>query len=276
MKRLFKDLLLRLWCALSGALVLTVVFYILIYIFVRGKSSVSIDFLFGLPSGMPLGTEGGILPAIVGSMYLTLIAVLFAALLGISTSIYLVFYCNNKKLKEIINLVINMTSGIPSIVLGLFGYTLFVLYLKMGRSTLAGGLTLGIMIYPFITLRIEKALLEVKRDVIYSSYALGISKAYTIFKIVLPQSKGDIVSAITLSGGFAMGAAAPIILTSAVISSPVPRSVFEPSMALPYHLYILMNEGISMEKAYGTAFVLISVLLFINIIAFLYANRRER
>lgn len=276
MKRLIKDLLLKLWCALSGALVMAVVFYILIYIFVRGKNSVSIEFLLGLPSGMPLGTEGGILPAIVGSIYLTLIAVLLAALLGISTSIYLVFYCNNKKLNEIINLVINMTSGIPSIVLGLFGYTLFVLYLKMGRSTLAGGLTLGIMIYPFITLRIEKALLEVKRDVIYSSYALGISKAYTILKIVLPQSKGDIVSAITLSGGFAMGAAAPIILTSAVISSPVPKSVFEPSMALPYHLYILMNEGISMEKAYGTAFVLISILLFINIIAFLYANRKER
>lgn len=276
MNRFIKDLLLKLWCILSGALVITVVLYIFIYIFIRGKDSISIDFLFGLPGGMPLGTEGGILPAIIGSIYLTLIAVLLAAILGISTSLYLVFYCSNKKINKIINLVINITAGIPSIVLGLFGYTFFVLYLKMGRSILAGGITLGFMIYPFITLRIQKALLEVKRDVIYSSYALGVSKAYTIFKIVLPQSRGDIVSAITLSGGFAMGAAAPIILTSAVISSPVPKSIFQPSMALPYHLYILMNEGISMEKAYGTAFVLIFILFLINITAFLYAYRKER
>lgn len=276
MKRGLKDLIIRTWAILSGLIVTGIVIYILLFIFIKGGMSITPGFIFGKPGGMPLGTEGGIFPAIIGSIYLVIISCTAASILGISTAIYLNFYCRSKRMAGMIHLVTECTAGIPSIVLGLFGYTFLVMYMKLGRSLLAGGLTLGIMIFPFIEVRAEKALSEVSKDVIYSSYALGVSKIYTIFKIVLPAAKRDLIPAIALAGGFAMGAAAPIILTSAVIASPVPKSIMEPSMALPYHLYILINEGISMEKAYGTAFVMIFLLLFINTMAVYYGLRRRK
>ena len=167
-------------------------------------------------------------------------------------------------------------AGVPSIVLGLFGYTLLVLYLRLGRTLLSGGITLGIMIFPYIQVRVEKTLKEVDKDIIDSSYALGVSKVYTLFKLILPICKADIVSAITLAGGFAMGATAPIILTAAVMFAPIPKSLSSPVMALPFHLYILTGEGISLEKAYGTALVLILILLIINILSVVLNIRRRQ
>lgn len=166
-------------------------------------------------------------------------------------------------------------SGVPSIVLGLFGYALLVLYLGFGRSLLSGGITLGIFIFPFIQIRVEKTLKEVDKSIITSSYALGVSEVYTLFKIILPICRADIISAITLAGGFAMGAASPIILTAAVMFAPVPESLFSPVMALPFHLYILTGEGISLEKAYGTALVLMLLLLVINIISIILNIKRK-
>lgn len=276
MKRYIEDLFIKIWSILSGIIVISIVLYIIIYIFIKGWPSINTIFIFGKPEGMPIGTEGGIFPAIVGSIYLILISCIFASILGIAVAIYLNFYCKSRKIAAFIHLVTECTAGIPSIVLGLFGYTLLVLHLDLGRSLLSGGITLGIMIFPFIEVRAEKAIREVPRDIIHSSYALGVSKVYTIFKIVLPGARADLIPAISLAGGFAMGATAPIMLTSAVIASLVPKSILEPSMALPYHLYILINEGISIENAYGTAFVLVFMLLLINIIAVLYALRRER
>ncbi len=203
-----------------------------------------------------------------------ILSCLFASFLAIATAIYTVFYCGNERLNNIIHLIIQCMAGIPSIILGMFGYTLLIMYLKLNRSLLTASITLGIMIFPYIEVRVEKIMREVDFDIVSASYAMGVSKFYTIIKLVLPICREDITSAILLAGGFAMGATAPIILTGVVIFAPIPKSIFSPVMALPFHLYILTGEGISLEKAYGTGAILIILLLLINIIS-LILNRKE-
>ncbi len=262
-----KDLIFKTWIIISTIIVFLIVTFIFGYIFINGLSSINLEFIFGNPKGMPIGLEGGIFPAIVGSLFLMFIACIFASILAISTSLYSVFYAKSKRIESIIHLIVQTMAGIPSIVLGLFGYTLLVLNLRLGRSLLSGGITLGIMIFPYIQVRVEKTLSQVNKDIIGSSYALGISKPHTILRLILPLCKTDIISAITMAGGFAMGASAPIILTAAVLFAPIPKTLSAPVMALPFHLYMLTGEGISLEKAYGTALVLIMILLIINITA---------
>ncbi|OPD18754.1 phosphate ABC transporter permease [Clostridium botulinum] len=275
MKRSLKDILLLLWYFLSTFLVVFIVFFIIAYVFKNGIHTINKDFLLYNPKGMPLGKEGGIFPAIVGSLLLMFISSITASILGIATAIYLTLYNKNKKIDSIIHIIIHSISGIPSIVLGLFGYSFLVFFLDLGVSLLAGAVTLSIMIFPYIEVVTEKAIEEVDKKLIVSSYSLGIDKTYTFFKIILPQCIEEIVSGIMLSGGFAMGATAPIMLTSAVISAPTPDSIMSPVMALSYHLYILISQGISMENAYGTAFVLMSILIILNFLSMLIVRRRR-
>ncbi|WIV12216.1 ABC transporter permease subunit [Proteiniborus sp. MB09-C3] len=275
MREKIKAILFKLWITLSAIIVLSSVVFIFAYITKNGIGSINLEFIFGKPKGIPLGSEGGIFPAIAGSLLLTLIACIFAMILAISTAIYVVFYCESKKIESMVHVIVQCMAGVPSIVLGLFGYTLLVANLKLGRSLLSGGITLGIMIFPFIQVRVEKTLREINFSLVNSSYALGVSKSYTLFKLVLPMCRADIVSAITLAGGFAMGAAAPIILTAAVIFAPTPKSLSSPVMALPFHLYILTGEGISLEKSYATALVLILLLFIINILSLALTFRRK-
>ncbi len=270
-----RNLLFKIWIILSGIIVLFLVLFIFGYIIKNGFKSINIEFLFGSPEGIPLGAEGGILPAIVGSLFLTITACVFASVLAIATSIYVVYYCKSKRIENIIHIIIQCMAGIPSIVLGLFGYTLLVANLELGRSLLSAGITLGIMIFPFIQVRIEKAFREISNTIIESSYALGVSNSYTFLKLIFHTCKYEMISAITLAGGFAMGAAAPIILTGAVIFAPIPKSMLSPVMALPLHLYILTGEGISLEKAYATALVLILLLLIINIISIILTFKKR-
>ncbi|AVQ46742.1 phosphate ABC transporter permease PstA [Clostridium botulinum] len=275
MKRSLKDILLLLWYFLSTFLVVFIVFFIIAYVFKNGIHTINKDFLLDNPKGMPLGKEGGIFPAIVGSLLLMFISSITASILGIATAVYLTLYNKNKKIESIIHIIIHSISGIPSIVLGLFGYSFLVFFLDLGVSLLAGAITLSIMIFPYIEVVTEKAIEEVDKKLIVSSYSLGIDKTYTFFKIILPQCIEEIVSGIMLSGGFAMGATAPIMLTSAVISAPTPDSIMSPVMALSYHLYILISQGISMENAYGTAFVLMSILIILNFLSMLIVRRRR-
>lgn len=275
MSEKFKNCALRVWLYLSVLIVLATLFYIFFFISKGGIRVISKEFILGTPKGFPPGAEGGIFPAIVGSIMLTFIACIFASILAISTAIYMVFYCDNKFFKSLVHIIVQCMAGIPSIVLGLFGYTLLVLHLGFGRSLLSGSITLGIMIFPFIEMRIEKILQEVDKSILKSSYALGVSKSYTFINLVIPMCKTDIISTITLAGGFAMGAAAPLTLTAAVLSAPVPKSLFSPVMALPFHLYILAEEGISLENAFGTAFVLVILLLIINVFSIYMAKIKE-
>lgn len=275
MKEKIKDNVFKLWIIISSIIVVGITVFIMGYIFKKGLSSINFEFILSNPKGIPLGSEGGIFPAIVGSLLLMILSCCFASFLAIATAIYTVFYCGNKGISDIIHLIIQCMAGVPSIILGMFGYTLLVMYLKMDRSLLTASITLGIMIFPYIEVRVEKIMKEVDYDIIGTSYALGISKFYTIFRLVLPMCWEDIVSSILLGGGFAMGATAPIILTGAVIFAPIPKSIFSPVMALPFHLYILTGEGISLEKAYGTAAILIILLVIINISS-LTLNRKRR
>ena len=255
------------WILFSGLLALLSASFIFIYILKNGFKAMTWEFILSNPAGIPLGSEGGILPAIIGSLLLMLISCVFASILAISTAVYIVFYCKSKRMESLAHVVIQCMAGVPSIILGLFGYTFMVANLKMGRSLISAGLTLGIMIFPFIQVRVEKTFREFSSSMLLSSYALGTTKLYTLLRLVLPQSIRDIVSAVTLAGGFAMGAAAPIILTGAVIFAPIPKSLSSPVMALPFHLNILTGEGISIEKSYGTALVLILLLFIINLVS---------
>lgn len=262
-----KELLLKIWVIFSTLTIGAIVVFILFYIFSKGASRINREFLLQSPKGMILGSEGGIFPAIVGSILLTFIACIFAGIFAIATAAYLRFYCKSKRFKSIIHLIIQCTAGIPSIVLGLFGYTFLVYKLRLGMSLLAGGITLGIMIFPYIEVRIEKILNEIDQELLDASFALGITKSYTFFHLVLPRYKTNFLSTITMAGGFAMGATAPIIFTAAVIFASAPKSLFSPVMALPFHLYILLGEGISIDMAYGTALVLVCIIILLNIFA---------
>lgn len=275
MKKSLKDIFLLLWYFISTFIVVFIVFFIIIYVMKNGVQVIDKNFLLDYPKGMPLGKEGGILPAIIGSILLMVISSITASILGISTAVYLTLYNKNKKTDTIMHIIIHSIAGIPSIVLGLFGYSFLVFFLKLGVSLLAGAITLSIMIFPYIEVVTEKAIEGVDNRLILSSYALGINKTYTLFKIILPQCMEEIMSGIMLSGGFAMGATAPIMLTSAVISAPTPDSIMSPIMALPYHLYILISQGISMENAYGTAFILMLILVILNFLSMLILRRRR-
>lgn len=271
-----KTALIKVWAILSCALVVGTILFLFGYIFSKGAGAITWEFLTEAPKGLILGTEGGIFPAIVGSLYYTGIACVFASILGISASVYQVFYMKNQRLRAAFSLMMQCMAGVPSIVLGLFGYALLVLTLGWGKCILAGGITQGIMILPFIQVRAEKALREADAELVRASYALGVSRSHTIRKIVLPQVLPQLVSAVILGACYAMGAAAPLIFTGAVIMAKVPKSLMKPAMALPYHLYMLLTQGTSPENAYGTAFVLMMVVLVTNTAATLFAWRRRK
>lgn len=259
-----RDYLLKLWIFISGMLVISITLGIFIYILCKGFNVISVDFILNSPKGSPLGTEGGILPAIVGSLLMGLLSGIIGGFLGISISIYLVFYCTSIKFKNIILSFLYGLSGVPSIVLGLVGYTILICKFGMERGLLCASITLSVMIIPFISIRIIKLLMDGGEEIMKSSLCLGVSKSYTLFRIILPNIMINILTCITLGMAYAMGATAPIMYTGAVIYSGLPSEINSPVMALPYHLYILVNEGLSLENAYGTAFVLMVLLLIIN------------
>lgn len=269
-----KSVFIRLWATISCLLVFGVVLFLFAYVFGKGINSISWEFLTQGPKGTVLGTEGGIFPAIVGSFFYTTIAVIFASVLGFGTAIYQVFYCRWQKVSDMISLIMQCMTGVPSIVMGLFGYSLLVLALGWGKCMLAGGITQGIMILPFIEVSAEKAFREVDHTLICASYSMGVSRAYTIRRIVMPQAVGELVSAMILGSCYAMGAAAPLIFTGAVILSRGSVDLMKPAMALPYHLYVLLTQGTSPQNAYGTAFVMMLLVLISNTIATLITWRK--
>ncbi|ADH87313.1 PstA family ABC transporter permease [Desulfurivibrio alkaliphilus] len=270
------DWLVNLWLWGSIATVAAIFLLLVGHIVLQGWRAISLEFLFGAPRGMPLGAEGGIFPAIMGSLALAGISLAVASLLGLATALYLQLYCRNPRIVGLIRVVVQCIAGIPSIVLGLFGYALFVVAMGMGYSLLAGGLTLAIMIFPVVAISAEKAIADVRRELIVASHALGVSRSYTFWHIIWPAAKNDIISGILLGTVWALGATPPIMLTAAVLSAPSPTSLLQPVMALPYHLYILTTEQVSVEKAYGTALVLMVLLLLGYALAFLLFGRQRK
>jgi phosphate transport system permease protein len=255
---------------LVSLLVVSILFVILGFIVSKGIRVINWEFLTSMPKdGM---TGGGIFPAIVGTLCLIAGSMLFAFPVGVLSAIYMNEYLKETWLKRFIRTMTNNLAGIPSIVFGLFGMALFVNAMKFGDSILAGSLTLGLMALPVIIRTTEEALKSVDDSLRIGSYALGATRLQTIRRVVLPVAFPNILTGLILSIGRVSGETAPILFTVAAYFLPrLPHGIFDQVMALPYHLYVLATSGTNMEQArpmaYGTAFVLIMLVLILNLLA---------
>jgi len=262
---------------LATLLVVLPVLLILAIIVAKGISAISLPFLFSMPrDGM---TAGGIFPAILGTLYLVSGAVLFAVPLGVMAAIYLVEYSHDSLLARLVKLAIVNLSGVPSVVYGLFGLGIFVTFLGFGASILSGSLTLGIMILPVIITSAREALESVPHSFRLVSYSLGASRWQTIRHSVLPHALPGILTGTILGLGRAAGETAPILFTVAAFYLPrLPQSVFDQTMALPYHLYVISTQvpGIAENTRYGTALVLLALVLLLNLAAIVVRSRFRR
>jgi phosphate transport system permease protein len=250
-----------LWAA--ALLTIAVLVYIIGFIIVKGFPAISWEFLTEKP--LRSGRLGGIWPAILGTVYLAGLAVLVATPIGVGGALYLTEFTRENKFTKIVRFGADTLNGIPSIIFGLFGFAFLVYYMGFGISILSGGLTLAFMILPTVFRTSEEAIRAVPRWDKEGSYALGATKLQTIWHVVLPQSISGIVTGVILGLGRAAGETAPIIFTAAILNPILPTSVMQPTMALPAHLYTLTSEGISMQNAFGTALVLIVMVLVFNL-----------
>ena len=247
---------------------------IILFIFIKGISAISWDFLTTFPSnGMK---EGGIYPAIVGTLYLTIGTAIFSVPLGIGAAIYLSEYAPDNHWTRSIRIAIINLAGIPSVVYGLFGLGMFVIFFKLGTSILAGALTLSIMTLPVIISTAEEAIRAVPQSFRVISISVGATRWQTIRRIVLPQSLPGIMTGVILGLERAAGETAPILFTAAVFFLPrLPNSPLDPTMALPYHLFVISTQvpGMPIDIQYGTALVLIIFVLGMNLIATIIRSR---
>jgi len=267
---------------LSALIIILSIIGLLTYVFVQGIGVISWDFIT-LPPRDSM-TKGGIMPAILGTMYLTVGTVIIALPLGVISAIYLSEYAKKGSIVRIIRIGINCLAGVPSIVFGLFGLALFVVFLNFGSSILAGSLTLGILILPTIIGASEEALKTVPQTFREASLGLGVSKWQTVFRIVLPNALPGILTGSILSVGRAAGETAPIMFTAAAFFTAIlPKSIFDEVMALPYHVYVLATAGTNIEETrpiqYGTILVLIALVLGLDLIAIIirsYIRKKKR
>ncbi len=253
---------------LMSAMTIAPILLVIIYILIQGLPAISMEFITGFPrDGM---RAGGIWPAIFGTLYLTLGTAIFAVPLGIGAAIYLSEYAPENRWTRIIRIAIISLAGIPSVVYGLFGLGLFVLFLQFGTSILAGSLTLSIMTLPIIISTAEEALRVVPQAFRIVSVSVGATKWQTIRRIVLPQALPGIITGVILGLERAAGETAPILFTVAAFFLPrLPNSPLDATMALPYHLFVISTQvpGMPIKIQYGTALVLLTFVLSMNIIA---------
>jgi phosphate transport system permease protein len=255
---------------LLGGLVAGILLLILGFIIVNGIGVINWEFLTAPPEeGM---TSGGIFPAIFGTLCLIAGSIIFAFPLGVMSGIYSHEYAGNRHIVKFIRVMTNNLGAIPSIVFGLFGMALFVNTFGFGDSILAGSLTLGLLILPLIIRTTEEALKAIPDVYRTGSYALGATRLQTIRRVILPMAFPNIITGLILSIGRVSGETAPILFTAAAYFLPkLPSGIFDQVMALPYHLYVIATSGTNIEAsrpiAYGTALVLIGIVLFMNLLA---------
>jgi phosphate transport system permease protein len=247
------------------AITLIVLFFIIIFILSKGLKVINYEFLFSLPERM--GKAGGILPTIIGTIYLTALAILLATPLGVGSAVYLTEYTKENIFTKIIRFGADCLAGIPSIIFGLFGFILFVIKFGLGWSIISGGLTLSFMILPTIIRTSEEAIRAVPISYREVSTALGGSKWQTISRVVIPNALPGILTGVILSIGRCIAETACVIFTAGS-SLRIPTSLFDSTRTMAVHFYILTREGISMERAYGTAVILIIAIIFINFLAY--------
>ncbi len=253
---------------LAAIVVILPIFYIVGYIVVEGIGAISWSFLTEMPrDGMK---AGGVMPAIVGTLWLTLGTAIVAVPIGVGGAIYLSEYAPDNNTTRAIRIAIINLAGIPSVVFGLFGLGLFVIFLNFGTSILAGSLTLGIMTLPVIISTSEEALRAVPQSFRLVSTSLGGTRWQTVRRVVIPQALPGIITGIILGIERAAGETAPILFTAATFFLPrLPSSIFDQTMALPYHLYVISTQvpGMPIRIQYGTALVLLAFVLSLNLVA---------
>ncbi len=264
------------FAVLTLAALVTVLPIVLVlgYVAWQGMAAINLDFVLQAPQdGM---RAGGIMPAIVGTFWLTLGTGIVAVPLGVGAAIYLAEYAPDNEWTRVIRVAIINLAGIPSVVYGLFGLGLFVLFLHFGTSILAGSLTLAIMTLPVVISTAEEALRAVPQSFRVVSISLGGTKWQTIRRIVLPQALPGILTGVILGLERAAGETAPILFTAAAFFLPrIPTSVFDTTMALPYHLFVISTQvpGMPIKIQYGTALVLLAFVLSMNMIATVIRSR---
>lgn len=251
------------------------------YIIKSGWSALSFDFLFSMPKDEM--THGGIFPALLGTFYLMIGSSVVSIPIGVATAVYLTEYARNEKVVGIIRLGVNNLAGVPSVVFGLFGLAVFVVFFGFGTSIIAGSLTLGVLNMPLIIRSTEEALMVVPSSYRDASLALGATRWQTIWKIVLPNALPGILTGVMLSLARAAGETAPIMFTAAAFSVPdLPTSIFDEVMALPYHIYVLATAGTHITQTrpmqYGSAIVLIALVIILNAAGMIlrYRMRKNR
>ncbi|MCL2805779.1 MAG: phosphate ABC transporter permease PstA [Treponema sp.] len=254
----------------TALLIIGLLLFIIVFILVRGLPVINLEFLTDIPRSM--GREGGIASSIVGTFMVTALAIVIVIPFGIGTAFYLAEYTKETIITRIIRFSAESLAGIPSIVYGLFGFIFFVIILNLGWSILSGGLTLAFMILPTVIRTSEEAILAVPKIYREVSFSLGATKWQTISRVVFPSALLGIVNGIILSVGRCVAETAAVILTAGS-ALRMPSSIFSSTRTMAVHFYILAREGISMEKAYGTAALLIILILLINVVANTLVNR---
>lgn len=254
---------------LAGGITGAILVWIVVYVVLNGIGALNMDFIFGD------GEEEGLIPMIISTVYIIVLALVIAAPLGILSAIFLVEYAKQGPLVRIIRFSIECLASIPSILYGLFGLIFFVTICKVGFSLLSGALTVSIMILPTIIRTVEEALKTVPQSYREGSLGLGATKFRTIVKVVIPTSIAGIVTSLILAIGRIIGETAAILLTAGMVAR-IPTSIMDSGRTLSVHLYYLAKEGISFEKAFATATVLLFVVLILNLSTKSFAKWIER
>jgi phosphate transport system permease protein len=263
----------------ATVIVIGILFSLLAFLVWKGIRVISWEFLTDIPrNGM---TKGGILPAIVGTICLTIFSILIAFPIGLLSAIYLVEYSKSGRLLKFIDMMTNTLAGIPSIIFGLFGLAVFVNFFGFGDSLIAGSLTLAVLVLPIMIRTSEEALASVPNELKLASIGMGATRLQTIFHICLPFAFPRIITGLILAMGRVSGETAPILFTVAAYYMPhLPTSMFDQVMALPYHLYVLTTSGVNISEsrpmAFGTALVLLMLVFILNSLAVVLRNYYQK
>lgn len=245
---------------------------IIAYVVINGLPHISLDFIFGWPQGV--NAEGGIWPTIVSTIYVTTLAMLICTPVAVLAAVYLAEYAKQGKIVDIIRYAADALASVPSIVMGLFGYALFVEAMGLGLSMVSAALALALLMLPIVMRTTEEAIRAVPRYIRWGAYGLGATKWQVVSKIVLPSAFGRIATGIVLAIGRAIGETAVVLYTMGQAIN-LPISPFDSGRPMTVHLYLLANDGINMNAAYGTALLLMAIILAFNLFA-RYLSRKRR
>ena len=245
---------------------------IIAYVVINGLPHISLDFIFGWPQGV--NAEGGIWPTIVSTIYVTALAMLICTPVAVLAAVYLAEYAKQGKVVDIIRYAADALASVPSIVMGLFGYALFVEAMGLGLSMVSAALALALLMLPIVMRTTEEAIRAVPRYIRWGAYGLGATKWQVVSKIVLPSAFGRIATGIVLAIGRAIGETAVVLYTMGQAIN-LPISPLDSGRPMTVHLYLLANDGINMNAAYGTALLLMAIILAFNLFARYLARKRR-